>query len=114
MPGSKVTEVGLKNDKFELFLNGSSEPQGSYDRVILALPKGPLEKIVHTNRDAFNAEKEISSLLDSAFAFPMVKLFVVVKNRWWEEDDRQTGTRPRSRRASFITGKGTRRTASKV
>lgn len=87
-PWSKVTAVRLKNDKFELFLNGSSEPQGSYDRVILALPKGPLEKIVHTNRDAFKAEKEISSLLDSAFAFPMVKLFVVVKNRWWEEDNR--------------------------
>jgi hypothetical protein len=33
-------------------------------------------------------EKKLPGLLDSAFGFPMVKLFVVVKNRWWEEANR--------------------------
>jgi hypothetical protein len=50
----------------------------------LALPKSPLEKIVRENKSAFQSEPEMPGLLDSAFCFPMVKMFVVVKKRWWE------------------------------
>jgi hypothetical protein len=71
--GSKIDEIN---------------PDEEYDHVILALPKNPLNGIVHQSKDAFESEPEISGLLNSAFAFPMVKMFVVVKNRWWEEDNR--------------------------
>jgi monoamine oxidase len=57
-----------------------------YDRVILALPKRAVENIARRS-DVFQ-EPEIFNLLDSAFGFPMVKMFVVVKSRWWEEDNR--------------------------
>lgn len=60
----------------------------AFDRVILALPKCSLEKIAYKNRRPFEAEPHMFALLDSAFAFPMVKLFVVVKNRWWQEENR--------------------------
>lgn len=59
-----------------------------YDRIILALPKTELERITRESKAAFACEPDISGLLDSAFGFPMVKLFIVVKNRWWEEESR--------------------------
>jgi hypothetical protein len=59
-----------------------------YDRVILALSKSPLQSLVRESGAVFAAEQEISQLMDSAFGFPMVKTFYVVKNRWWEEENR--------------------------
>jgi hypothetical protein len=56
--------------------------------VILALTKSAVQRILHPSGPAFAAEPEIHGLLDSAFGFPMVKMFVVVKNRWWEEANR--------------------------
>jgi monoamine oxidase len=86
---AKVTSIRKKEEKFQLLFDGEAEPRAElYDRVILALPKSPLERIVHASSDAFKPEKEILSLLDSAFSFPMVKLFVAVKNRWWEQANR--------------------------
>jgi hypothetical protein len=89
----KATGITEKNGKFDLaFEQKPNEEDKSneeaYERVILALPKSPLEKIVHASLSAFKSEKDILSLLDSAFSFPMVKLFVVVKERWWEETNR--------------------------
>src|SRR5262249_22871401 len=58
------------------------------NRVILAIPKHALEKVASQNRSAFASEPAIMDLLDSAFGFPMVKMFVVVRQRWWEEENR--------------------------
>jgi hypothetical protein len=92
----RVTELVKAKGKLKLVFDKDKSPKGegdstklagrTYDRVILALPKSPLEKIVQKNKDAFQPESEIEGLLDSAFGFPMVKMFVVVKKRWWEED----------------------------
>jgi hypothetical protein len=51
-------------------------------RVILALPKAPLEKIVESSADHFPAS--VRDAIDSTLGFPMVKVFLIVKNRWWE------------------------------
>jgi hypothetical protein len=80
------------SNKLKLVFEGSkkSAPVASqeYDRVILALPKSPLQELVRESGAVFAAEREMSQLLDSAFGFPMVKTFYVVKNRWWEEENR--------------------------
>lgn len=54
-----------------------------FGRVILALPKGPIKRLQQKSAEVFDAEKELPELLGSAAAFPMVKVFAVVKNRWW-------------------------------
>jgi hypothetical protein len=59
-----------------------------YDRVILALPKSAVQDIERQSGDVFTNEPDIAGLLDSAFGFPMVKTFVVVKDRWWENENR--------------------------
>jgi hypothetical protein len=59
-----------------------------FDRVIMALPKAAAERLVRASKPAFESERQIAGLLDSAFAFPMVKAFVAVKDRWWEEANR--------------------------
>jgi monoamine oxidase len=92
--------------KLRLVFDDKKRPENGvvareYDGVILALPKRALQDIEnqssrafeqeqdieHQSPRAFEREKEIKGLLDSTFAFPMVKTFVVVKNRWWEEDN---------------------------
>jgi monoamine oxidase len=59
-----------------------------YDHVILALPKKALNDVVLASAGAFAEESEAKQLVDSAFGFPMVKAFFVVKHRWWEEENR--------------------------
>lgn len=86
---SKVTELTAYKSKLRLVFEANKRiPSSGYDRVIFALPKGPTERIVHRSKVALEMEKKLPGLLDSAFGFPMVKLFVVVKNRWWEEANR--------------------------
>jgi monoamine oxidase len=82
-------------------------PHAEYDRVIFALPKSPLEKIVRRSERVFEGEKEMLKLLDSAFGFPMVKVFVVVTERWWEEENRANryATRLPTRELHYWKGK---------
>jgi hypothetical protein len=54
--------------------------------VILALPKTPLHHVVAESGGAF--EGEIRTDLSRCWGFPMTKVFVVVRRRWWEEDQR--------------------------
>lgn len=63
------TENGMKQDRF--------------DRIILALPKAALRKLVHASRKESFPEQQIDELLSCAKDFPMVKVFVVIKDRWW-------------------------------
>jgi hypothetical protein len=77
-----------------------------YDRVILALPRRALQDVVNRSTGAFAGEEEIGELLNSAFGFPMVKTFVVVRNRWWETDTmaNQYATRIPSREIHYWRG----------
>jgi monoamine oxidase len=52
----------------------------SCDRLILALPKAPLQKLAHS------LPKEICKHLDTVIGFPMVKVIAVVENPWWDEN----------------------------
>jgi len=58
-----------------------------YDRVILALPKTALARIVDEDRLPFAAESEILSFVDGSMPFPLVKVFVAVRNRWWGKEN---------------------------
>jgi hypothetical protein len=51
--------------------------------VILAIPKKPLEKILAASGMFIDAG--VAKSVDAVFGFPMVKVFVVVRERWWEE-----------------------------
>jgi hypothetical protein len=95
--------------QFKIHFDPNCQPKNNqvreqkYDRVILALPTSALAKIVRRSEDAFSSvsetegfktltafspEKEqIFGLLDSAFGFAMVKMFVVVKQRWWPQEE---------------------------
>jgi len=56
------------------------------ERVILAIPKAPLQKLVLVNERHF--PDNVKDQIDAVFGFPMVKVFIVVKKRWWEEEHR--------------------------
>jgi hypothetical protein len=86
--GHLVTEIRKDNSRLKLLFEQGGESDSKFDRVILALPKCALEKIVYKNKGPFESEKEIYGLLDSAFPFAMLKLFVVVKDRWWQQENR--------------------------
>ena len=57
-------------------------------RVILALPKAPLEELAGLNAGKFY--REFSDDLDSVFSFPMLKLFLEVKEKFWDQDRTRT------------------------
>ena len=57
-------------------------------RVILALPKAPLEELARENKMQFY--NEFHDDLDCVFSFPMLKLFLVVKEKFWEIDTART------------------------
>lgn len=80
--------------------------QKDYDHVILALPRRALQA-VQRESDVFAGEAEIQDLLESSFSFPLVKSFVVLKKRWWEEDRVMTNrfaTRMPTRELHFWKG----------
>lgn len=54
------------------------------EHVILTVPKSPLEKIVAASAQYFPGS--IQKHIDGVFPFPMIKLFFIVRKRWWEED----------------------------
>lgn len=54
--------------------------------VILALPRAPLLRIATQSEGAFSDDSH--KLLNRCTGFPMTKVFVVVKNRWWEDEQR--------------------------
>jgi hypothetical protein len=82
------------SNQLKLIFDSKKRPQQDgvgeelYDRVILALPKSALQDIERQSSEAFASEPEMTQLLDSAFGFAMVKTFVVVKDRWWEHENR--------------------------
>jgi monoamine oxidase len=87
-----VTAIGRNEttSKLKLVFHPTKSPEQGladqeYDRVILAVPRRALQDIQRRSGEVFESEQEIQGLLESAFGFPMVKAFVVVKDRWWEE-----------------------------
>jgi Flavin containing amine oxidoreductase len=75
--------------------------------VILALPKASLEEIIAASSEYF--PPDVRSDIDSVFGFPMVKVFFIVKRRWWEEDHRANfyATRVPNTRASLLEEQNT-------
>lgn len=60
----------------------------TYDRVILALPRRALQEVQRqSGAEVFAAEPRIQDLLESSFGFPMTKTFIVLRERWWQENN---------------------------
>lgn len=97
-----LESLNQKLDGIYLNFADKDAAAGPYQRVILALPKCAVEKAAYRNLAAFGdgqtafsatpangkEPEKIPKLLKSAFAFSMVKLFVIVKNRWWGKTNR--------------------------
>ena len=81
----KLTLIAPNNDKVMLGFN-DGDASVEVDHVILAIPKAPLEKLVLMNVRHF--PDQVRTHIDAVFGFPLVKVFAVVKHRWWEEDQR--------------------------
>jgi monoamine oxidase len=110
-PNCWVKKIEYAGNKLKLEFDETKRPrsdieQQEYDRVILALPRGALQDIERRSTEVFKGETGIEGLLDSAFGFPMVKTFVVVKNRWWEEENlaNQFATRVPTRELHYWKG----------
>jgi hypothetical protein len=67
----------------ELDIDGESETWLA-EHVILALPCGPLQELAQRNAESLY--KQLHRDLNSAFGFPLVKVFLGVKERWWNEN----------------------------
>jgi hypothetical protein len=86
----KLAVADLDRTECETWKKGEKEP--AFDRVFLAIPKKPLSKLLWASLDLFKSSKstpqDMRDLIDCAFGFPLVKVFFVVKRRWWEEEVR--------------------------
>lgn len=68
------------------------DPEDPFDRVILALPTVPAEKLIQrsklwsdTNLDHEKLAEKLAHHLHSALPFSLLKVFFIVRDRWWEE-----------------------------
>lgn len=94
---TKVTSLHTNNGMVKLNCRVSAKPKKqkqpskiAYSRVIMALPRQPMEMIWNNSdlKVVGADELTVPRLLESNFGFPMVKTFFVVKNRWWEQETR--------------------------
>jgi hypothetical protein len=95
--GGKI-RLQFKNEK-----SGGIE-EWTAEHVILALPRGPLEELAKENPDVFCSEALED--IKSVFGFPLLKFFLGVKKRWWEQDETMTNryaTRIPTRELHFRT-----------
>jgi hypothetical protein len=94
----KATVTELRKDesdenliKVTLLPSHDDPPKLSFQRVIMALPTVPAEKLAQNSPGIWrnNPEKaRFAGFLHSALPFQLVKVFFVVRDRWWEEDVR--------------------------
>jgi hypothetical protein len=102
---SEHTLTGLKTEPggkvLLAFARNGGDPEGEdrvqkvykrARRVVLALPKGPLEKLAGCFR------KQTREDLDEVFGFPLLKCFFLVNDPWWDND-----TKPHSRASLMPT-----------
>lgn len=83
----RSADRGLVNS--EASLRKSRSDASSFDHVLVALPRSPLEKVLLQSTDALSLPVPIiEELLDSAYGFPLVKVFFMVRRRWWEENSK--------------------------
>ncbi|HEY4846488.1 MAG TPA: FAD-dependent oxidoreductase [Methylocella sp.] len=96
--GAKL--VGLSNSNGCISLKFYNAAHNSTtERVILAIPKRPLEQVLlaHAHETASAAYLDIlKTHLDAVFGFPLLKCFFIMDQPWWEDN------RPLNRYASSI------------
>lgn len=74
-----------RDDSLRLYFVGKNAVEVTTKRVILALPAMPLRKIADASGDVFH---KVRSDIDSVAGLPLLKVFFIVKQRWWEEEHR--------------------------
>ncbi len=108
-----ITDLTLDNDKttkIKVKLSEKPAPTTAFDRVIIALPTVPAEKLIQnsnlwdtTAESEQNDKNKFLDHLHSALPFQLLKAFFIVRERWWEEDVRANpgATRYPTREAYF-------------
>jgi hypothetical protein len=79
-PGAQV--IGFNEERGRVrvrFLLDGRPAQTVVDRLVLALPKAPLEEL------SASLPEHVRPLLDSVIGFPMTKVFFVTSQPWWDE-----------------------------
>nr|WP_277351839.1 hypothetical protein [Antrihabitans stalactiti] len=117
----KAIDVGARDLSLTLSTEGEGPEVRRFERAVLAVPKVALERIVSASpnlRDDSSGRRneELSALLNSAFGFPMVKVFFVVRERWWEEAKRANwfATRFPTREVHYWKGRADKSTRGLV
>jgi hypothetical protein len=92
LPNLKLVRLSAKSDgkislQFRNEKSGGTE-EWTAEHVILALPRGPLEQLANDNPAVFCADALED--IKSVFGFPLLKFFLAVKKRWWEQDETMT------------------------
>jgi hypothetical protein len=94
--GATVTALKKDGDTIKISLPEGKEHPEAFNRVILALPTVPAEKLTQNSPDLWDLtdprdlenKKRFTEYLHSALPFQLLKAFFIVRDRWWEEDVR--------------------------
>jgi len=81
--GKTAGKVGLKIKR--TVGEGVIKEKLEFDHVILALPTVPLRKLMKP------FPENIRYYIDGVIPFPLLKVFAVIKDRWWQDVSAQTG-----------------------
>lgn len=77
----EVTSFQYNNNKSKIEIKAQGiDDVFLCDRLILTLPKSPLQKLAHS------LPKEICNQLDTVIGFPLIKVMAIVENPWWDEN----------------------------
>jgi hypothetical protein len=87
----KLVKIESEGERLKLrFKKGTGDEYEEWraKHVVLALPRGPLEELAKNSPEAFGAE--VLKDIRGSFGFPLLKFFLVVRKRWWNEDATRT------------------------
>ena len=90
--GRKVSGLQPNGDEISVLVENEEEPIRAR-RVILALPKRPLEQISWNGQPP---QKRLKDALNAVAGLPLLKCFFVIEKPWWEDN------RPLNRSAADI------------
>jgi monoamine oxidase len=78
----KVTRLQSNGDEIDITLENENEAVKA-KRVILALPKRPLEKLLWNGKEP---QKRLKAALDAVAGLSLLKCFFVIERPWWEDN----------------------------
>jgi hypothetical protein len=80
--GRKVAKLQSNGDEIDITVENENEVVKA-KRVILALPKRPLEKLSWNGKEP---QKRLKAALDAVAGLSLLKCFFVIEQPWWEDN----------------------------